>query len=58
MELRVGHFQTKTVKTKKLVIVFEQYKKFSTLENSFQIMTLPNLKLMNHAYLLIIDLDW
>ena len=27
MELRVGHFQTITVKTEKLVIVFEQYKK-------------------------------
>ena len=27
MELRVGHFQTTTMKTLKLVIVFEQYKK-------------------------------
>ena len=39
MELRVGHFQTTIVKTSKLAIVFEQYKKISTLENSFQIMT-------------------
>ena len=38
MELTVDHFQTTTVKTEKLVIVFEQYKKISTLENPFQIM--------------------
>ena len=31
MELRVGHFQTTTVKTLKLVIVFEQYKRKKNL---------------------------
>ena len=40
MEIRVDHYQTPSVKTHKVVNVFEQYKKISALEYSFQIMTL------------------
>ena len=40
MEIRVVHYQTPSVKTHKVVNVFEEYKKkFSALEYSFQIMT-------------------
>ena len=50
MGLRVGHFQTLTVKTQKLVIVFEQYKKkISTLEHFVQIMTFVIFQHIVHA---------
>ena len=39
MEIRVDHYQTPSIKTHKVVNVFEQYKKISALEYSFQIMT-------------------
>ena len=40
MEIRVGHYQTLSMKTHKVVNVFEQNKKkFSALEYFFQIMT-------------------
>ena len=40
MEIRVDHYQTLSMKTHKVVNVFEQYEnKISALEYSFQIMT-------------------
>ena len=52
MEIRVDHYQTLSVKTHKVVNVFEQYKKkIGALEYSFQIMTVVQLPKILYSYL-------